>query len=61
MIDRKTLIQKLETMLDEAARVEMYGSFEIEIREGAPILIRTIKTEKFQPTGDRTRDNYNRR
>jgi hypothetical protein len=57
VIERKTLLQKLDTLLDEAARTQMWGSFEIEVRDGVPLLIRTVKTEKFQPsTGDKTRD-----
>jgi hypothetical protein len=53
-VERKELIGKLETMLDDAARTSMFGTIELEIREGQPILIRTVKTEKIQCTGDRT-------
>ena len=51
-MDRKTLLKKLEGMLDDAARTSMFGVIELEIRDGAPILIRTIKTEKIQCTGN---------
>jgi hypothetical protein len=53
------LLKKLETILNDAGRTKMYGTFEIEVREGAPILIRTIKTEKIQCTGNGTHaDKY---
>jgi hypothetical protein len=56
-VDRAALIRKLEAMLDDAARSRMFGTIEVEIREGAPILLRTIKTEKIQCTGDETHAN----
>jgi hypothetical protein len=53
-MNRDQLMQKLNAMLDDAERVTMFGTIELEIREGKPILIRTVKTEKIQCTGDRT-------
>ncbi len=56
-MNRDQLLLKLSAMLDEAARTAMFGTIEVEVREGAPILIRTVKTEKIQCTGDRTHAN----
>lgn len=53
-MNKDQLVQKISTMLDDAARTSMFGTIEVEVREGSPILIRTIKTEKIQCTGDRT-------
>jgi hypothetical protein len=53
-MNREQLLQKLGAMFDEAARTGMFGTIEVEVREGTPILIRTIKTEKIQCTGNGT-------
>jgi hypothetical protein len=54
------LITRLQTLIDDAERLQMFGSIEIEVREGAPILIRTIRTEKIQCTGNQTHAKTNR-
>ena len=44
-MDKTEILKKLQAHLDEASRCRMYGSVEIEIKDGAVMLIRTIKTE----------------
>lgn len=51
-MNRDQLLLRLSAMLDEAARTAMFGTIEVEVREGAPILIRTVKTEKIQCRGN---------
>jgi hypothetical protein len=50
-MNRAELVKKFETMLDEMAVNRTFGTIEIEVRDGAPILIRTIKTEKVEYRG----------
>jgi hypothetical protein len=49
---REQLLQRISGMLDDAAKAGTFGTIEVEIREGAPVLIRTIKTEKIPCTGN---------
>jgi len=53
-MNKEQLLQRIGALLDEYAKTGLFGTIEVEIREGAPILIRTIKTEKFQCTGNGT-------
>jgi hypothetical protein len=57
MMDKVEILKKLEAHLDEASRCRMYGSVEIEITDGAVMLIRTIKTELIM----RKRPHYEHR
>ena len=50
-MSRQELVRRLEEMLDEMASKRTYGVIEPEVREGSPILIRTIKTEKIEYRG----------
>jgi hypothetical protein len=52
-LDRAALIKRLEAMLDEAARAEMWGTIELELRAGSLQVIRTSKTEKVQTENTR--------
>ena len=49
---RPELFHKLGAMLDEAERNKTYGTVEFELREGKIVLLRTIKTEKFEDRGN---------
>jgi hypothetical protein len=55
-VERQALIRKLEAMLDDAERTQAFGSIEIELRNGKPLLVRTIKTELIQCQGNKTHD-----
>lgn len=46
-MNRKVLLQKLEIILEEAARTEFWGSLEIELRKGVPVLLRKSTTERL--------------
>lgn len=47
-MERKELLRKLETMLDDAARNEVYGTIELQLKAGQVELIRSSKTELMQ-------------
>ena len=51
---KQELVGKLDSMLDEMARQRAYGTIELEVRDGAPILIRKTTTEKVESRGDNT-------
>jgi hypothetical protein len=58
---KQALLEKLSSMLDEAARSHTYGTIEIQLSDGVPALLRTAKTEKLQSTGEKNRAyNYQR-
>jgi hypothetical protein len=48
---RPELYKKLDVLLDDAERTHMFGQVEFEIRDGKIVLLRTIKTEKVEATG----------
>jgi hypothetical protein len=64
LMDREKLVRKLEGMLDSAETDRMWGSIEIEIRDGVPVIIRKASTEKLEEgaTGgnNRGRHDYHR-
>ena len=45
---RPDFIRKVNDILDEAERTEMFGSLEIEIRGGRPTVMRTTITDKLE-------------
>ncbi len=47
-MERETLIRKLNTMLDTAARERTWGSIELELRDGVPVILRKASTEKLE-------------
>jgi len=53
-MDKMTLLQKLERLLDEAARARAWVVFEIDVRNGVPTLLRRNQTEKL--TEDQPRE-----
>jgi hypothetical protein len=46
-VDKQALLRKLDGIFDEAARLRMWGKIEIDIKEGVPILIHRLITEKI--------------
>jgi hypothetical protein len=57
-VERSALIKKLETLLDEAKRQGMYGTIELQLRDGDVEIIRTSKTEKVQTENNRGHQSY---
>lgn len=47
-MDRKTAEQRLKEILDEFVRERGFGTIEVTIRHGVPVLINRTKTEKTQ-------------
>lgn len=39
-------------MLDDAKKARRYGSIEIELRDGVPVVIREVKTYKIADAGE---------
>jgi hypothetical protein len=60
-VDKATLLRKLETAIDEAARQRMYGNIEIEFRAGEPVFIRKMQQEKLDETENRREQSTYRR
>ena len=60
-MDQPQLMKKLELAIEEAARQHMFGTIEIEFRDGAPFFLRVQKSEKLQESiGAPAHDRYNR-
>lgn len=49
------LLKKLETLIDEASAQRVWGAIEIEFRDGAPVIVRKMTTEKLQTAGENNR------
>jgi hypothetical protein len=47
-MDRKTTDQRLKEILDEFARDHAFGTLEVTVRHGVPVLINRTRTEKTQ-------------
>jgi hypothetical protein len=63
-VDRETLVRKLNNLLDAAERDQEWGKIEIEIKQGVPILLHHLVTEKINEVnttngGRRTLRTYN--
>jgi len=56
-MEKPELMKKLDAMLARAERDRMYGSLEIEIRDGKAVIIRTVSTEKLESIGKTNRAN----
>lgn len=56
-MDRQALLRKLEAELDEAARTHLFGSIEIEIRDGVPKFICKTNKELLTEVELRARNN----
>lgn len=52
------LLKKLEGILHDAERSRLFGTLEIELRDGQPAVLRTIKTERLN--GATPRPNANK-
>jgi len=52
-MDKPTLLRKLESMLEQIERDCMWGTVEIEFRNGAPVLIRKSATERIESERER--------
>ncbi len=50
-MDRKQLLEKLNIALEEWERNRAWGTIEIEVHDGAPVLLRKETKEKFNATG----------
>ncbi len=46
-MDKQTLLRKLDSMLEEAARDRTWGLIEIDLKNGVPILLRKTTQEKL--------------
>jgi hypothetical protein len=46
-VTKPELLNKLQTLIDDAERTRMFGSIEMEIRDGRPTVIRTTKTDRL--------------
>lgn len=58
---RPELIRSLTATLDEWAQKRTFGNVEIEVRDGKPILIRKITTQKIEDRGEHTHAQGNLR
>ncbi len=47
-MSKMQILRKLETILDEMEHGKTWGTVELEVRDGAPVLIRKITTEKIE-------------
>jgi hypothetical protein len=54
-MDREKLIRKLDGMLDEADRDQMWGNIEIQIQNGIPTVLRKLTTERLTDSRETTR------
>jgi hypothetical protein len=46
-MQKAALLKKLEIIFDDAERCRMFGTLEIEIRDGKPTVFRTTKTDRL--------------
>ncbi len=46
-MNRAVLLKKLEAVLEEAERSHLFGTLEIEMRDGQATVLRTLKTERL--------------
>jgi hypothetical protein len=54
-MEKPELLRRFEAILDEAGRTGMWGTVEVELQRGEPVLLRTIKTEKIEQRGEQSR------
>lgn len=56
---KDALLKKLDAMLTTAEKERTWGNLEIELRDGAPVLVRKSTTEKLDGTiMEKTRGRY---
>jgi hypothetical protein len=58
-MEKPELLKKLETILDDAERRQMYGSIEIQIHRGKATVIRKTETDRLD-NGEQTHAKQNR-
>jgi hypothetical protein len=58
-MEKPQLLKKLESILDEAERTRMFGTIEIEIRDGRTVVMRTTKTDRLDTPGENHRAQRN--
>jgi hypothetical protein len=46
-MNQPELLKRLATILSEADSTRLFGTIEIEIRDGRPTVLRTLKTERL--------------
>lgn len=46
-MNKAILLKKLESIIDEAERAHLFGTIEIELRDGHATVLRTLKTERL--------------
>ncbi len=47
-MDKPELLKKLDAMLDDAKRTSLWGTIEIDLQFGEPVLIRETRTTKLK-------------
>jgi hypothetical protein len=59
-MNRPDIMRKLDALFVQLERERTFGAIEIEIRDGKPVVMRTIKTDKLTDTGEnnRARQSY---
>jgi hypothetical protein len=59
-MNKAVLLKKLETMIDEAVRTEMWGKIELTFSRGVPHTIRKEVTESLSSEGKGNPHNANK-
>ena len=60
-MNKADLIRRFTELLEDAERNRAYTVIEVEIRDGRPILVRTVKTEKVEYRGNESHAQRNYR
>lgn len=54
-MNKTDIMWKLDALFDQLDRERTFGTIEIEIRDGKPVVMRTTKTDKLTDTGENNR------
>jgi hypothetical protein len=57
---KNQLLKKLDAVMTEAERTNMWGEITIDVRKGEAVLLRKTTTEKLNPEEKYSYDNHNR-
>jgi hypothetical protein len=49
-VTKPEILKRLDSLFDQLERERQFGAIEIEIRDGKPVVMRTIKTDKLTDT-----------
>jgi hypothetical protein len=60
-VNKVDILRRLDCLFDQLERERAFGSIEIEIRDGRPVVMRTTKTDKLTDTGENNRATKNYR